>query len=173
MDKLKLEPTVRKGCGKPSGVNTHRYNNEKPCNKCKETQSARARAYRAKNLERLREQESNYKKANTEKVKIYLSKWLAKNKDKNRGYANKKRALKNNANHSPYKIQDVTDQYGTNCHICKEPVDFSAPRSAGKKGWETSLHLDHVIPLSKGGEDNISNVKPSHALCNLIKGNKS
>lgn len=42
-------------------------------------------------------------------------------------------------------------------------------RRCGEPGWEDGLHLDHVVPLSKGGPDLITNVKPSHARCNLAK----
>jgi 5-methylcytosine-specific restriction endonuclease McrA len=35
-----------------------------------------------------------------------------------------------------------------------------------------ALHMDHVIPLSRGGEDVILNVVPACAPCNLSKGNK-
>ena len=41
-----------------------------------------------------------------------------------------------------------------------------------KEGWQRGLHLDHVVPLSKGGSDLIANVKPSHAQCNLKKNNR-
>lgn len=68
-----------------------------------------------------------------------------------------------------YSDQDVIDTYGTDCHICGEPIDFTAPRQCGKLGWERSFHVDHVIPLSKGGSDTLDNVKPSHGQCNIIK----
>jgi 5-methylcytosine-specific restriction endonuclease McrA len=159
-------------CGSSTGYNKHLANKETPCQPCKEAQSQRAKEYRAKNLERLRKRESEYNKANAEKRKTYIAKWIQNNKDKVSAYSHKKRALRNSNNHEPYTIQDVTDQYGTDCHICNKPIDMEAPRLAGEEGWENGLHLDHVIPLSKGGEDNISNVKPSHARCNIVKGNK-
>lgn len=36
-----------------------------------------------------------------------------------------------------------------------------------------NLHLDHKIPLCKGGEHNIDNLVPSCKKCNLMKGTKS
>jgi 5-methylcytosine-specific restriction endonuclease McrA len=71
-----------------------------------------------------------------------------------------------------YSIEDVLEKYGTDCHICEEPIDFNAPRKVGIEGWEKGLHLDHFIPLTKGGGDSIENIRPSHGICNIRKGNK-
>jgi 5-methylcytosine-specific restriction endonuclease McrA len=68
-----------------------------------------------------------------------------------------------------FTANTVLATYGTNCHICSEPIDLEAPRKSGLEGWELSLHIDHVKPLSKGGDDTLENVRPSHGQCNLIK----
>jgi len=31
------------------------------------------------------------------------------------------------------------------------------------------LHIDHVMPLSKGGPDTLENVRPAHGSCNVKK----
>ena len=80
-----------------------------------------------------------------------------------------KRAREYGAKHIPYELNEVLNTYGTNCHICQEPIDMNAPRRVGLDGWEQGLHLDHLIPLSKGGEDTIENIRPTHGQCNLIK----
>jgi hypothetical protein len=46
------------------------------------------------------------------------------------------------------------------CGICRLPVDAS------------SFDIDHVIPLSKGGEHRYSNVQVAHSRCNRRKGAK-
>ena len=66
---------------------------------------------------------------------------------------------------------EVIELYGSDCDICKEPIDLNAPRHSKDFGWKKGLHIDHVIPLSKGGVDEISNVRPVHAACNLKKSN--
>lgn len=71
-----------------------------------------------------------------------------------------------------YTYFDVISTYGTNCHICGEPINLEAPRNVGRAGWEKALHIDHVIPMSKGGEDTLDNVRPSHARCNIIKNDR-
>jgi 5-methylcytosine-specific restriction endonuclease McrA len=68
-----------------------------------------------------------------------------------------------------YTTAQVIETYGTNCHVCSGPIDMEAQRSPGKPGWERSLHIDHLVPISKGGPDNLENVRPSHGLCNIKK----
>lgn len=46
------------------------------------------------------------------------------------------------------------------CHICLLPAD--------PHNW----HLDHVFPLSRGGEHSYANVAVSHPTCNLRKGDR-
>jgi len=91
-----------------------------------------------------------------------------KNLERNRVRA----ALRRDPNWVFYSIEDVLEKYGTDCHICEEPIDFNAPRKVGIEGWEKGLHLDHFIPLTKGGGDSIENMRPSHGICNIRKGNK-
>jgi 5-methylcytosine-specific restriction endonuclease McrA len=44
------------------------------------------------------------------------------------------------------------------CHICGAVVD------------ENKWHLDHIVPISKGGAHSYTNVATSHPKCNLEKG---
>ena len=69
-----------------------------------------------------------------------------------------------------YSMFEVLLTHGTICHLCDRPIDMVATRKVGYYGWENGLHLDHVIPLSKGGLDTLENVKPAHARCNINKG---
>lgn len=71
-----------------------------------------------------------------------------------------------------FSVNTVLDTYGTDCHLCGEAIDLDAPRLVGQPGWERSLHIDHVIPISKGGDDTLENVRPSHGICNVRKHNK-
>lgn len=64
----------------------------------------------------------------------------------------------------------VLSSYGNHCYLCLEAIDLQAPRRVGAPGWEQGLHIEHVIPISKGGSHTLENVRPSHGLCNLRKG---
>lgn len=70
-----------------------------------------------------------------------------------------------------FSANTVIETYGTDCHLCGGAIDLNAPRTPGKPGWEKSLHVDHVIPLSRGGDDTLENVRPSHGKCNIRKNN--
>src|SRR5271166_2713229 len=51
----------------------------------------------------------------------------------------------------------VYEMHGGMCGICKRFIDGE-------------FHVDHVIPLSKGGMHGYVNVQPAHPICNLEKG---
>ena len=53
--------------------------------------------------------------------------------------------------------KNVYKRYGTLCYLC------------GKDGADT---IDHVIPLIKGGNHDLKNLRPAHEACNQEKGAK-
>lgn len=123
---------------------------------------------------------------NKEKQNIYMREWYQKNidsqknsaklwrlenKDSKRESNRKRKVLLKGNNHSPYTDKQVIEIYGSVCHLCNIEIDMQASRQSGKPGWQMGLQIDHVIPLSKGGDDSIDNVKPSHGICNLVKNN--
>ena len=62
---------------------------------------------------------------------------------------------------------EVVRVYGNQCAICNQPIDLSLKRTSSM-----GLTVDHWIPLSKGGSDDISNLRPAHWNCNRKKSNK-
>ena len=86
--------------------------------------------------------------------------------------SNKRRAQKLENGHIPYSETQVLTLYGTACHLCNLPINLEASRKAGIGDWRNGLHMDHVLPISKGGSDTLENVRPTHAACNLRKNNK-
>ena len=106
---------------------------------------------------------------NKEYYKEQNKEYHKNNPHKTREKDRKRRALKKANIHKPYSEDQVLKLYGSVCHICKEEIDLLAKRSTGAPGWERGLHIDHVMPLSKGGPDMLDNVRPAHGLCNLQK----
>ena len=51
----------------------------------------------------------------------------------------------------------VISEYGDICHLCARP------------GADTK---DHLLPLSRGGTDDIENLRPAHRICNGRRGNR-
>lgn len=55
--------------------------------------------------------------------------------------------------------QEIIDRDKQICHLCGERVEEVS-----------DIHLDHVIPIARGGSHSASNLAVAHAACNLRKG---
>lgn len=125
-----------------------------------------------------------YYKANKEHRDIKGRQWARENADKTREYNRKsyqknpnkaiirsrQRKIKMMGNgYKLYTLEQVLEEYGQVCYLCELEIDLTLPRKIGVAGWEFGLHLDHVTPISKGGQDCLENVAPTHAICNLNK----
>jgi len=102
---------------------------------------------------------------------------IARKREYNRTNRNKNnktrfKKLEMTPEYSFYSANTVIKKYGNTCHLCGEAIDLDAPRQTGVEGWDKGLHIDHLVPLSKGGKDTLDNVRPSHGWCNLSKNNK-
>ena len=63
---------------------------------------------------------------------------------------------------------------GEPCWICGKPIDTRPPSKGGpppRSRWAFSA--DHLIPRSKGGPTNLTNVAPAHYGCNSSRGNRT
>lgn len=138
----------------------------------KERERERKKKYWLANREKLLAYQKEYRKKNPAKFRAKQKKYWAKHPEKAAKYNRKRRADKNSVEHIPYTVKQVIKRYGSDCHICGLAIDLKANRKVGRKGWENGLHLDHVIPISKGGPDTIENVRPAHGVCNIRKGSK-
>jgi len=171
-------------CGTNAGYQKHCVDKTEKCQPCKEAHSEYITKYYLKNSENIKQKRKDNYIKNREKEKESVRIWRINNLEYNREYQRKhkklnphikreserrRRTLKKNGNVQKYKESEVLDLYGWVCHICNGSINPAASRSAGIGDWELGLHIDHLIPISKGGEDSLSNVRPSHAVCNLKK----
>ena len=93
-----------------------------------------------------------------------------KNNPQHRHRSNRKRAIKRGVPTQYYTRQHIIDRDGTDCYLCHLPLDFEANHIQGQPGWELYPHVEHVVPMAKGGHDTLANVKLAHAKCNMDKG---
>jgi len=169
----KSPPKFDKRCGSTSGYYVHKRRKEFACQPCRDALAAYSKEWRVKYPEKGKVYFATGKMKHPDKNKEKHARWAARNPEKvvawNKSGGLKRRDRKANAESEPYTTQQILDIYGAGCHICHEPIDLAAPRMTNLKGWERGLHLDHVVPFALGGTDLISNVKPSHGICNAKK----
>lgn len=53
------------------------------------------------------------------------------------------------------------------CGICEQEIDYSLPHLD-----PMSYVVDHIVPLNKGGADELSNKQAAHRSCNRTKSDK-
>lgn len=58
------------------------------------------------------------------------------------------------------------------CHAKRKRIQYSKNKCHYCRKKFNKLTMDHVIPLSKGGEHSASNIVPACLSCNLKKGSK-
>ena len=63
--------------------------------------------------------------------------------------------------------QEIAERDHYKCHLCGGTVDMGLPRT-----HRYGATLDHLTPLSLGGEDTPDNVKLAHWICNIRRSNK-
>lgn len=109
-------------------------------------------AYREANAEKIREQRKAYNLKHADKRRAHMQ----ANPEIARAYVNKRRARKASQDCgcvTPQSILLVASAYGDLCVYCRGPHE----------------HMDHLVPLSKGGRHCVHNLRPSCAACNTSK----
>jgi hypothetical protein len=128
--------------------------------KNKELCLVRQKEWRENNKEIYLESSRNWKKNNREQYLQNHKDWIKKNADLIKEYNRKRRAFKRGAtiqNFTHEQLMQRMSIFGFKCSYCNGPFE----------------HLDHVIPLSKGGKHCLSNLRPSCQFCNCSKHNKN
>jgi len=104
-----------------------------------------------------REKNKKWKSENSEKVKAYQREYVRSNLDAFRCYNQNRRARLegNGGSHTAEQWQLLCESFGNVCLCCKE---------------EKPLTVDHVVPISKGGTNDIWNLQPLCRGCNSSRG---
>ena len=135
--------------------------------RCKERYSAKAEMYRkrdraryAANPSKVKERVRSYYAANSEKVNAKNKAWQKANPNHQRLYRHRRRARKlNQAGHvSPNIEQTLLVEQANRCNGCHRIFNV-----------ELKHTVDHIIPLSRGGIDEDTNLQLLCKSCNSSK----
>ena len=77
---------------------------------------------------------------------------------------NLKRRAEGVLTHGP---RDIELRDGNRCHICEKRIDM---RLSGVD--PNGPTIDHLVPVSKGGTNDLSNLALAHRKCNVARGNR-
>jgi hypothetical protein len=123
--------------------------------------------YQQSNAVQISEQRKKYQQANAEhiaaRVKLYNQTPQGKAVAKASKHNRRARKLQNGGTHTGKQILALFNQQSGVCPYCKAKLH---------KSGKNKYHSDHVMPLSKGGTNDISNIQLLCPTCNLTKNNK-
>lgn len=88
-------------------------------------------------------------------------------RERNRANCRRRRALKLGAASEPYTLAEIAERDRFRCGLCRRKVDMELPGP-----YDMSPSIDHIVPLSRGGDDTRANVQLAHWICNTRKGNR-
>lgn len=144
---------------KNAGSKRHRERNPDYYKKFRANHPEYYKQYRDNNRERrlayAREQQRKYRATHP----THAANWWNANQDKHRAYQQKRRAAKNSNPGSVGVSQRDWDRLARRYRYCCAYCN-KKPRL---------LHMDHVIPLKRGGRHAIGNVLPACKKCNTSK----
>ena len=86
--------------------------------------------------------------------------WRLKNPDKALAHCALRRLRISNGLVDVFDRQEIWERDGGVCYLCKESCDSA--------DW----HLDHIVPLARGGVHSRANVAVTHPACNQSKADK-
>lgn len=92
---------------------------------------------------------------------VYWPEWKRRNPEAARAIAKRGAALRRERQYANFVEHvdplEVLNRGRGICHICLKPVD------------PFKFHVEHVVPISRGGEHSYANTRPSHRSCNAFK----
>ena len=130
-----------------------------------ENNKDKIKKYREKNKDKrkgyMKEYNKKYRENNKDKLKEYIKEYCENNKDKRKGYTHKRRALKlgNGGSYTQLQWLDTLEYFDYKCAYTGECIKHGC-------------HVEHIVPVSKGGTSYIWNLVPSTERANLSKRNR-
>lgn len=142
--------------------NRQRENETKRANRTKDGERERllARKRYAANPEKHRKRCREWREANPEKQRAACAAWVSRNREQANHHNSQRRGRLHAAN-GKFTLAEwkrLCDQFGGKCAYCRK----------AKK-----LTRHHVVPLSRGGANDIANIVPACQSCNSRVGTKT
>lgn len=128
----------------------------------------RVKAHYSENCESIKGNVKEWRGQNKEKVKQYNQKYLNTNPETaNAGWHLRRARILGSANLELFERNEIFARDNWICKLCNQPLDRTEV-----KPHPMSPSIDHIIPLSRGGEHNKENCQAAHLGCNRSKGPK-
>lgn len=131
----------------------HRRNKDSP--EYKKSLLERSEAWKQANPEQFKANQRSWRRRNVEHIAELARKYKEEHPEQRRAAHSRRRSRKKNANGATSKEQFKSriEMFGGMCTYCDSEYE----------------HMDHVIPLSKGGTNWPANLRPACAKCNTSK----
>lgn len=130
----------------------------------REYHAQRGREWRERNRDRHRKYMESYRREKREELLEYKRRYNAANQDRRTDWEAARRARLKSAAVEDVRRREVYERDGGKC--CLRLVCSGRKRLPFDGGW----HLDHIVPLSHGGDHSYANVQVACPECNMAKG---
>ena len=128
------------------------------------------REYHQSNKEKRAEYAQKYHLATKDRRNPYIQEWKNNHPGCRTVYENKRKTCKSGAGGS-FSLQDVNNMFvaqNGQCVLCKDLL----VKVSGHRGKTQRFHIDHIIPICKGGTSGTENLQLLCPKCNRQKGRK-
>lgn len=132
----------------------------------RERLKAEKRIYYQENKEKCNKASRDYALNNAEHLKLKNKEWRVANMDKRQAANRNRLALQMSAEgrHTPKDVAILYERQKHKCATCKKHIS--------NKPGPSKYHVDHVMPLTKGGSNWPDNLQLLCPTCNIRKKNK-
>jgi 5-methylcytosine-specific restriction endonuclease McrA len=131
----------------------------------------RKKQYYEKNKKQLNEHAKQWQQENIERIKEYRKLYYQSEKGQEAFYKGrlKRRSYKHKVVFQSHERQQILNRDNWICQSCGIKVH---DRNSGDWNTPDKAHIDHIIPISKGGNSEPNNLQILCRTCNLSKHNK-